>query len=1036
MKQIEETFAAGIDVGSTTVKIAVLGPDGELIHSAYRRHHVEQPGAVLALIEEALRALGPRGRIQVAVCGSGGVAIAETLDAPYVQEVVANGIVVRSRFPQVRTAIELGGQDAKVILFRRDEMTGGTVVSDMRMNGSCAGGTGAFIDQVAELLRVTPEAFGGLAQQGQRVFDISGRCGVFAKTDIQPLLNRGVGPEDVALSTFHAIAKQTIGGLAQGAHLEAPVIFEGGPLVFNPALVRVFAQRLALGPGQALVPPHAELMIAIGAALSLQELFPERRRTLTGADLERLRAYAAGRGRGAGEGARFFATDAEKEEFQRRHAQPPFAPRWREASEGGRVAAWLGIDAGSTTSKLALLDRQGRLIDSFYGPNEGQPLRVVHRGLLALRERCRAAGGELSILGAGVTGYGEAMLAAAFEADHREVETVAHVRAAVEYCPDVSFVFDIGGQDMKAIWVHDGRPVSFHLNEACSAGCGSFLETYARTLGIEVADIARLAFAAAAPSRLGSRCTVFMNSSIITEQRNGRPVQDIVAGLCRSVVENALTKVLRLSSHDSLGPRVVVQGGTFRNDAVLRAFEQLTGRQAFRPPHPGEMGAIGIALLTRDRLLRQKSPSRFLPWRELEGFSYRQLPAAPCGLCANACLRTVIEFPRSTGAKPVLVTGNRCEKGEVLGGPAEAREKILAIQRRQAALPDLVGLRARRLTHEYPVERVAPPRREVIGIPRALEFWDSFPMWSAFFRALGFGVKASPPGSQGLLEAGLPQVPSDTVCLPAKLVHGHVQRLLAANVDRVFMPLMLMLSQRNPAAQAAWMCPVVQGYPEVVHHHDDPLKSHGVALDEPAFSWGSPQARERQIIRFATETLQVTPRQARAALGQGDAALAGFRAELQAASQAVLDALPPHALAVVFSGRPYHADPFVNHDLAAHFIALGIPVLDGDMLPGMDQVDVGALRVETNNEFHTRLLAVALRVAQDPRLQLVQIVSFGCGHDAVLSDEITRVMREISGKTPLVLKLDEGDNRGPIGIRVRSFVGSLRAKDPALWGPA
>lgn len=1008
------------------MKIAVLGADGRLVHHAYRRHNAEQPLAVLELLHEARRAL-PGTDFAVAVCGSGGQHLATALGAPFVQEVVANGIVVRQRFPHVRTAIELGGQDAKVVFFREDRPTGRTVVSDMRMNGSCAGGTGAFIDQVAELLRVTPEAMGALAEQGRTVYDVSGRCGVFAKTDIQPLLNRGVPREDIALSTFHAIAKQTIGGLAQGVPLVAPIIFEGGPLVFNPALVRVFAERLALRPDEVLVPPHAELLVAIGAALAVTELFGDRARPLVPADLERLRAHATRPADASAVAHTFFATEPERASFEGRHHRPAFAPRYLEVAERGVVHAWVGIDAGSTTSKLVLLDREGALIDSFYGPNEGEPLRVVRQGLLELRARARNSGLELTVLGAGATGYGEAILATALDVDHREVETVAHVRAAASFCPDVSFVLDIGGQDMKAIWVHGGRPVSFQLNEACSAGCGSFLETYARTLGVDIADVARLAFEARTPSRLGSRCTVFMNSSIITEQRNGRSVPDIVAGLCRSVVENALTKVLRLSNHDLLGAKVVVQGGTFRNDAVLRAFEQLTGREVVRAPHPGEMGAIGIALLTRDRLLETHTPSRFLSWDELEAFTWRLVPTQACDLCTNACLRTVVEFPRRSGDAPTLVTGNRCEKGEVLARSAEAKARIREIHQRQKAVPDLLALHEKKLVAEYPVRALTAERGLTIGLPRTLEFWDSLPFWSALFRALGFRVRVSPPSSAALLEQGLPQVPSDTVCLPAKLVHGHVQALMKAEVDRIFFPLMLKLPRRNRSSLASWMCPVVQGYSEVVRHHDDPQRTRGIAWDNPAFSWDDLVVRDRQIAAFLGERLSVPEPLARAAIAQADAVARQFRAELEEASRAALDAVPADGLAVVVAGRPYHADHFVNHDLASHFTSLGIPVLDGDLLPGLDALDVSDLRVETNNEFHTRLLATALRVADDPRLQLVQIVSFGCGHDAVLSDELTRILRQRAGKTPLVLKLDEGDNRGPVGIRVRSFVGSLRA---------
>lgn len=1027
---------AGVDVGSTTVKIAVLGDDGGLVHHAYVRHNADQPRTVLALLEEA-RARLPDHDLHVAVCGSGGARIAEALGAPFVQEVVANAILVRQRFPQVRTAIELGGQDAKIIFFRADPATGRTVISDMRMNGSCAGGTGAFIDQIAELLRVSPDAFGRLAALGGRVHDVSGRCGVFAKTDIQPLLNRGVPKEDIALSTLHAIVKQTLGGLAQGMPLEPPIVFEGGPLVFNPALVRAFAERLGLAPDAAIVPDHGEIIVAQGAALALDELFAEERRPIRDADLARLARHAdAPDGGERDTQERFFRNPDERRAFEARHPLPPFTPRHDEVARDGKVEGYLGIDAGSTTSKLVLLDRDGRLVDKFYGPNEGEPLNVVRRGLQALRDRAEEAGCTLEILGAGATGYGEAMLAAAFEVDLRAVETVAHVRAASEYVPDVSFVLDIGGQDMKAIYVKDRVPVNFQLNEACSAGCGSFLETYARTLGIEVSDVATRAFSSDSPSKLGSRCTVFMNSSVITEQRNGRSVEDIVGGLCRSVVENALTKVLRLSNHDSLGPKVVVQGGTFRNDAVLRAFEQLTERDVFRPPHPGEMGAIGIALLVRDAARDAEAngrpwQSKFLAWEEVDAFTYRQRPATTCTHCTNACLRTVVEFPRTSGDRAgsaaTLVTGNRCEKGEVLDRGPEAKARLIEIHQRQRAAPNLLALREKRLVAQPPVQPIVPPRGITIGIPRTLEFWDSLPFWSTFFRALGFAVKVSPPSSQALLESGLPEVPSDTVCLPAKLVHGHVRALVDAKVDRIFMPLVLRLPQRNKHAFGSWMCPVVQGYSEVVRHHDDPLRRHAIAYDNPAFSWEDWLVRTRQVVRFAEDRLGVSRLHAIDAIRQGDAAQRAFRDGLTAETKAGLAALPEDGLAIVVAGRPYHGDHFVNHDLAQHFTALGLPVFDLESLPGIDDIDVRALRIETNNEFHTRLLAGSLIVARDPRLQFVQIVSFGCGHDAILSDEVTRVLGRV-GKSPLVLKLDEGDNRGPVGIRVRSFVESLRAR--------
>ncbi|MDX9819735.1 MAG: acyl-CoA dehydratase activase, partial [Desulfococcus multivorans] len=560
----------GIDVGSTTVKAVVVHPEtGAVVFSSYQRHNAEQVGTVLGILAR-IHELFPGAEFRVAVCGSGGLSIAKALGAFYVQEVVANAVAVKEFHPDAAVAVELGGQDAKVIFFRKDETTGRPIASDMRMNGSCAGGTGAFIDQVAELLHVKIEEFNSLAEKGGRVYEISGRCGVFAKTDIQPLLNQGVSKQDIALSAFHAIAKQTIGGLAQGMEITAPVIFEGGPLTFNPALVRVFQERLGLRDEDIIVPEKPEIIVAHGAAAAIPLMFRDRPCGYDGErSLAALRNMRGGPGEDDAEAKTFFASPAEREEFEKTHPCTPLSPRTYEPGTVLRV--YIGIDAGSTTSKFVLLDEAGNAVNSYYAANRGDPLTVVKNGLIAMRDTYRAGGVELVILGVGTTGYGELLFAKAFGADYHTVETVAHAEAARSVEPGVSFILDIGGQDMKAITIQGGIVTGITLNEACSAGCGSFLETYAGSLGVPVDQIAGLAFQSKSPSRLGSRCTVFMNSSIITEQKNGKTLPDILAGLCRSIIENVFTKVVRVSNLDSLGGSILVQGGTFRNDAVLRA---------------------------------------------------------------------------------------------------------------------------------------------------------------------------------------------------------------------------------------------------------------------------------------------------------------------------------------------------------------------------------------------------------------------------------------------------------------------------------
>ena len=599
----------GIDVGSTTTKIVAINPEKhEILLSNYKRHNAAQAQSVqdaLAFFEDKF----PNARIRLALTGSGAKHLAEALGCCYIQEVVANSIALQKEYDNVGTAIELGGQDAKMIFFRRDPATQTLNVADMRMNGSCAGGTGAFIDEIASILKVPVEEFNELASQGSCIYDISGRCGVYAKTDIQPLLNQGISRQDLALSSFHAIAKQTIGGLAQGLDIQKPVVFEGGPLTFNPTLVNVFAKRLGLTPEETLRPTHPEIMIAYGAALSLDGMFAGNsswympKHYLDLLENPELRAHL----QASSDGPLFFESEEEHRAFNERHQLPEFTPYVPQ--KGETVHAYLGIDSGSTTTKFVLMDEDENILDSFYAPNEGDPLTVAKTALLTIHDRYEKAGAKLDIIAAGTTGYGELLFSKAFSTECHVVETVAHARAADKYIKDATFILDIGGQDMKAIWIDNGIITNIVVNEACSSGCGSFLENFASSLHIPVEEIAEAAFSSKHPASLGSRCTVFMNSSIVTEQRNGKQSADIMAGLCRSIIENVFTKVIRISNLDSLGDKIVVQGGTFRNDAVLRALEQYTGREVIRAPYPGIMGAIGAALITKKRF-EQNHPAK------------------------------------------------------------------------------------------------------------------------------------------------------------------------------------------------------------------------------------------------------------------------------------------------------------------------------------------------------------------------------------------------------------------------------------------
>lgn len=1026
MEKSTRAVMVGIDVGSTTTKIAVVrGGSRQVVFSDYRRHHSSQMDSV-ATVLQMLGERFPGQKMRLAFTGSGAKPLATALGVPYIQEVVANAQALKEKYENVGTAIELGGQDAKIIFFQRDQKTGELQVADMRMNGSCAGGTGAFLDEIAEILKIPVEEMDELASQGSSVYDISGRCGVYAKTDIQPLINQGIAKPDLALSALHAIAKQTIGGLAQGLDIVAPVAFEGGPMTFVPTLVRVFAERLGLKKEEILIPHQPEIMVAYGAALSLETLFAKAEEEDCESLLERVRKVQEERGGAQSEvGTSLFASEEEQAEFSRRHRQPEVSGG--QLRVGEKVRAYLGIDSGSTTTKFVLLDPEERILDTFYAPNEGDPLAVVKEALIAVRNRYREAGVQLEILSAGTTGYGERLLHKAFSADCHVVETVAHARATGKYVPDATFILDIGGQDMKAIWLDQGIITNILVNEACSSGCGSFLENFASSLQVPTDKIAEVAFASREPACLGSRCTVFMNSSIVTAQRNGKTTEDILAGLCRSIIENVFTKVIRISNLDSLGDKVVVQGGTFQNDAVLRAMEQYLGREVVRAPYPGIMGAIGAALTAKEHHLQQAGSSTFLDLDELEAFTYEQQANVPCQFCANHCKRVVMTFSNGNS----WVTNNRCERGEILGDSRsqQVKEQLRNVESKRRQVPNLFAQREKLLFQDYPVQDKAPDRGITVGIPRVLYFWDSMPFWTTFLRALGFGVVLSKPSSREMYESGLAAVTSDTVCFPAKLVHGHLRDLAKRGVDRIFMPSVTTLPTENREKNSESMCAVVKGYPIVIRNSDDPQSQWGIPFDAPLFHWHTQEDRRRQITQYMRETFALPVEQIRKALQEGDRAQESFRRQLKMAGQAVLDEVERTGkYAVVLASRPYQNDPLVNHHLPEMFTDLGIPVLTADSLPEIESQDLSKSRLDVVNNYHARMLSSAMTAAASDHLEYVQIVSFGCGHDAYLSDEIIRLMREISGKTPLILKVDESDIQGPLQIRVRSFVETVRLR--------
>ncbi|MCR5000234.1 MAG: acyl-CoA dehydratase activase, partial [Lachnospiraceae bacterium] len=1018
-------FDVGIDIGSTTTKLAVFDhAERRIVYTEYNRHFAAQLDSVI----KALERLGekfPNAQIRTALTGSGAKPLADVLSVPFVQEVTSNALALSNDNSRVGTVIELGGQDAKIVFFD-NESDGSMSVSDMRMNGSCAGGTGAFIDEIASVLKVPVEEFNELAQKGSRSYDISGRCGVYAKTDIQPLLNQGISREDLALSAFHAIAKQTVGGLAQGIDIISPVAFTGGPLCFNPVLVRVFKDMLKLKDEDVIIPENPQLTVATGAALSLERMFGDTSAISLDDLYEKLVSLKKNKKLVLSKSEpAFFTSEAEKDEFLTRHKIQE-DPGQGETVKAPFIRTYIGIDSGSTTTKLVLMDENGTVFDSYYSSNFGDPFNTAKKGLIMLRDKYRKEGIRLDIQAVCTTGYGELLLNKAFGAEFHIVETVAHSRAAMEYEKDVSFILDIGGQDMKAIWMHEGIITNIVVNEACSSGCGSFLENYARTMNIPAEKIAERAFASKHPASLGSRCTVFMNSMIITEQRNGRTADDIMAGLCRSIIENVFTKVIRISNLSSLGDKIVVQGGTFCNDAILRAMEQYLGKNVIRSPYPGLMGAIGAAYIARERIGKEEVKPSFIGLDALDELTYIQDTANLCPFCTNHCKRTVMHF--SNGTK--WVTGNRCERGMIIGDPKdpEVRSRLKPVSG-AGETPDMFDIREKLLTGEYPYLKLLPENGTVIGIPRVLSFWETMPFWTTFWKSLGYKVIISPLSTRDMYEGGLYAVTSDTVCFPAKLVHGHIRSLAAMKPDRIFMPIITTVESENTEATSRSMCAVVKGYPIVLRNSDDPSRLFDIRFDTPLFHWYNNKDRDNQLTKYMSEEFGIPADIVKKAIAASDDAMRSFREKLINEGSAIIEKVKAESsYAIILASRPYQNDPLVNHGLPKMFTGMGIPVLTVDSVPGINSVELKNSRLDIVNNFHARMLSSAIMAAGSDYLQYVQLVSFGCGHDAYLSDEIIRLMNEISGRTPLVVKLDESDIEGPLRIRVRSFIETVNMR--------
>ncbi len=993
----------GIDVGSTTVKIAVIDSADSLVWSIYERHKSDVRGTLIEAIDsacEALRTGHPGCALTAAVTGSGGLSVSHWLGLPFVQEVVAGSKAIRRFIPSTDVAIELGGEDAKITYF-----SGGL---EQRMNGTCAGGTGSFIDQMAGLLQTDAQGLNELASRHGTIYPIAARCGVFAKTDVQPLINEGARREDIAASILQAVVNQTISGLACGKPIRGNVAFLGGPLHYLPETRKRFVETLALKPEEALVPENAQLFPAIGAAIVSKSKEPASIE-----DLERRAAELCHQT--AHEVARLsplFSGPGELAGFRERHAAHKVRRRDLDSVTG---PCFLGIDAGSTTTKAALVDADGAVVWSAYANNGGNPLALAMEMVLGLYRRLPAGS---RIEGSCSTGYGEALIKAALGTDMGEVETIAHFTAAREFLPGVDAVLDIGGQDMKFLRIRDGAVSSILLNEACSSGCGSFLENFAQSLGCSIQEFAAAALESKNPVDLGSRCTVFMNSRVKQAQKEGASPADISAGLSYSVIKNALQKVIKLRNPRELGERIVVQGGTLENEAVLRSFELVSGRQAVRPDIAGIMGAYGAALLARAEAADAgRRTSRLLGRESLERLSART-SMERCGRCANNCLLTVTGF--SDGRS--FVSGNRCERGardHGAGNGGRARTAGTASGAGAAqSPPNLYAWKYERLFDYKPLDPASAPRG-VVGIPRVLNLYETYPFWHAFFTALGFSVKLSPRSGKAVYEAGIETIPSESVCYPGKLVHGHVVRLIRDGVRFIFYPCIPYSPKEDPGANNHYNCPITTSYPEVILNNIDGMRQGNVRYMNPFLPLHHPARMERRLFEeFAG--FGIPRAQMSAAVRAAYREQAAFRRDVQRKGEETLKEMEERGLSgIVLSGRPYHLDPEINHGIAEAAVSLGMAVLTEDSVCHLGSVQ-RPLRVVDQWVYQTRLYAAAHFVAGRPDLELVQLNSFGCGVDAVTTDQVEEILKR-HGRLYTLIKIDEQSNLGAARIRLRSL---------------
>lgn len=990
---MESINKLGVDIGSTTVKVVIMDIDNNILYSKYERHFANIQDTLLSMIKEALYKIGDC-KIYPVITGSGGLSLSSYLNIPFVQEVVAVSTVLRKFHPNTDVAIEIGGEDAKIIYF-----DGGI---EQRMNGICAGGTGSFIDQMASLLKTDANGLNELAKDYKNIYPIAARCGVFAKSDIQPLINEGATRENLAASIFQAVVNQTISGLACGKPIRGNVAFLGGPLYFMSELKKAFIRTLNLKDENVISPENPHLFAAIGAALSSEE-----KENITLEELETRLSSEIKLNSEIKRMESLFESKEDYEEFTKRHAVHTVKKGSLENYKGN---CYLGIDAGSTTTKLALCSEEGDLLYSFYSSNNGSVLETTMK---AMRDIYSKLPKDAKIVYSCSTGYGEDLVKSALMLDEGEVETIAHYYAASFFDPKVDCILDIGGQDMKCIKIKNGSVDNVLLNEACSSGCGSFIETFAKSLDYSVEDFAKEALFAKNPIDLGTRCTVFMNSNVKQAQKEGAPVSDISAGLAYSVIKNALYKIIKLTNPDDLGKHVVVQGGTFYNDAVLRAFEKISGHDAVRPDIAGIMGAFGAALIAKERYEEGKETSML----DLEGINKLTYTTVTtrCKGCTNNCYLTINSFD---GGKRKFITGNRCEKGA-------------GIHKDKATDINLFEYK-NEITFDYEPLSEEEAINGTVGIPRVLNMYENYPFWATLFKELKFRVVLSPVSTRKLYEYGIESIPSESECYPAKLSHGHVTYLIRQGIKTIFYPCIPYERDETPEAGNHYNCPIVTSYAENIKNNVEEIESENVKFLNPFFAFTNKNTIKEGIIREFTkggETgFDLDKNDVSKAVDKAWDELLSVREKIAKRGEEVVKYLDETGKrGIVLAGRPYHIDPEVNHGIDKMINSYGIAVLTEDSVSHLGEVE-RPLIVMDQWMYHSRLYKAASFVKTKDNIDLVQLNSFGCGLDAVTVDGVKDILSS-AGKIHTVLKIDEVNNLGAARIRIRSLLATLKIRD-------